>query len=70
MFGAVVATARCPNPIIRYQVPRPHLRRRRRRLRGVEEDAAVEVRGGGEAGAAVAEERGVEPEFETAGRRR
>lgn len=72
-FGAVVAAASCPNPIIRRWVRQPHLRRRRRRrrLRGVEEDAAVEVRGRGEAGAAVAEERGVEPEVQPArGRRR
>lgn len=66
-LGAVAATTSRPNPIIRRRVRRPHLRRRRRRrLRGVEEDAAVEVRGRGEAGAAVAEERGVEPKVQPA----
>ena len=71
-FGAVATAASCPNPIIRRCVRRPHLRRRRgwRRLRRVEEDAVVEVRGRGEAGAAVAEERGVEPEVQPARGRR
>ena len=71
-FGAVATAASCPNPIIRRCIRRPHLRRRRgwRRLRGVEEDAAVEVRGRGEAGAAVAEERGVEPEVQPSRGRR